>query len=167
MKNKALTYGLFIVVGIVWYQVFMRVKSNFGAEEALPVRNEALVYSRKIMKPDGFQLQANYRDPFTGKLASAETAPVNSDPNTVLPQNNLPKPKPEPVVIQWPTIKYYGLVRKTTAKDPRTLIAIDGSMYKIKQGEQVLDNIFIQKVTRDFVQVRYKKEVKTFQKIGK
>lgn len=168
MKNKGLTYGLLVVVGIVWYQVFIRVKSNFETDDVLPVNTSAAVMKRKIVKPDSFRLLANYRDPFTGKLASAETAPA-TNPNqapvatTVQP----PKPKPEPVIIPWPTIKYYGLVRKTTSKDPRTLIAIDGYMYKVKQGEQVLDNVFILKVTRDYVQVRYRKEVRTFEKVAK
>jgi hypothetical protein len=166
LKNKGLTYGLLIVVGIVWYQVFMRVKSNFEADDTLPVNTTAAVMKRKIVKPDSFRLQANYRDPFSGKLATAETAPA-TDPNQVPIATTVKPPKPEPIVVPWPTIKYYGLVRKTTSNDPRTLIAIDGYMYKVKQGEQVLDNIFILKVTRDYVQVRYRKEVRTFEKVGK
>ncbi|ASS47967.1 MAG: hypothetical protein A3D31_01250 [Candidatus Fluviicola riflensis] len=167
MKNKGLTYGLIVVVSIVWYQVFMRVKSNFETDDALPVNTTTALMKRKIVKPDSFRLQANYRDPFTGKLASSETAPT-TNPNQLPVATTIqpPKPKPEPVVIQWPTIKYYGLVRKTTSKDPRTLIAIDGYMYKVKQGEQVLDNVLVLKVTRDYVQIKYRKEVRTFEKIS-
>lgn len=146
----------------------MRVKSNFEADDTLPVNTTASVMTRKIVKPDPFRLQANYRDPFTGKLASAETAPpTNANQPPVATTVQPPKPKPEPVIIPWPTIKYYGLVRKTTSNDPRTLIAIDGYMYKVKQGEQVLDNIYIQKVTRDYVQIKYRKEVRTFEKVGR
>lgn len=153
-----------IVVGIVWYQVFIRVKSNFEANDVVPASTTSNVLKRRIVKPDPFRLQANYRDPFTGKLASAEMAPAGPNQAPVATTVKPPKPKPEPVIIQWPSIKYYGLVRKTTSKDPRTLIAIDGYMFKVKQGEQVLDNIYIQKVTRDYVQIKYRKEVRTFEK---
>lgn len=164
MKNKAFTYILIVVVGVVWYQVFLRVKSNFETEDALPQRPLSSITSRKILKPADFQLQANYRDPFTGKLASAENIPVNPNNNPTPVASTAPKPKPQPVIVSWPSIRYFGLVRKTSSKDPRTVIAIDGMIYKVKQGEQVLDNIYIQKVTRDFVEIRYRKETKTFYK---
>jgi hypothetical protein len=163
LKNKGLTYGLIVVVGVIWYQVFVRVKSNFEAEEVVPVAVESTLGKRSVQKLKAFRLQANYRDPFTGKLAATDP-PTSTvpDPNAALPAP--PKPKPEPVIIQWPAIRYYGLVRKTTAKDPRTLVSIDGNIYKVKQGEQLLDNILILKVTRDYVQIRYKKEVRTFER---
>lgn len=163
MKNKGLTYGLIVVVGIIWYQVFVRVKSNFEAEATAPALAENTLNKRPVQKPKSFRLQANYRDPFTGKMTLSDpvATPV-PDPNALPP--GPPPPKPEPVIIQWPAIRYYGLVRKTTAKDPRTLLSIDGNFYKVKQGEQLLDNILILKVTRDYVQIRYKKEVRTFEK---
>lgn len=163
MKNKGLTYGLIIVVGVIWYQVFVRVKSNFEAEEIVPVATESTMGKRTIQKPKSFKLHANYRDPFTGKLSATDPPPTLApDPNAMLPAP--PKPKPEPVIIQWPSIRYYGLVRKTTAKEARTLVSIDGNIYKVKQGEQLLDNILILKVTRDYVQIKYKKEVRTFER---
>jgi hypothetical protein len=166
VKNKGLTYGLIVVVGVVWYQVFMRVKSNFDAEEFVPQRTMEGVYARKIVKPEAFKLQADYRDPFSGSLAGAtvESPPANTNlPAT--PVVSMPKPKPEPVYVQWPSIRYYGLVRKTTSASARTLVAIDGSFYKVREGEHVLDNIYIQKVTRDYVVVKYQKETKTFNKV--
>lgn len=165
MKNKGLTYGLIVVVGVVWYQVFMRVKSNFDAEEGVPTRTAGNVFARKIVKPEAFKLRADYRDPFSGSLAGATAAAPALDPNAQPVVLNPPKPKPEPVYVLWPSIRYYGLVRKTTATNARTLIAIDGAFYKVREGDQVLDNIFIQKVTRDYVVVKYRKETKTFAKM--
>lgn len=167
MKNKGLTYGLIIVVGVVWYQVFMRVKSNFETEDAVPTHAANNVFARRIVKPDAFALKADYRDPFSGSLAGAVAAEhAAPDPNSqVQPVVNVPKPKPEPVYVPWPAIRYYGLVRKTTSTSARTLISIDGSVYKVREGDQVLDNIFIKKVTRDYVVVTYRKETKTFNKI--
>jgi len=160
-----LTYGLLVVVGVVWYQVFMRVKSNFEVEEGIPAHNETSMVKQRISKRDAFQLKADYRDPFTGTLASdAPELPAITDP-LMNPIPAPPKPKPEPVYVQWPSIRYYGLVRKTTSANPRTLLSIDGYFYKVTQGENVLDDIYILKVTRDYVQIRYRKEVKTFNKI--
>lgn len=167
MKSKGLTYGLIVVVGIVWYQVFMRVKSNFDADATVPVQPMAGVLSRKIVKPDPFQLRADYRDPFSGSLAGATDPLSTTNVNQAAkpPEATVPKPKPQPVVVPWPSIKYYGLVRKTTSEHSLTMLAIDGYFYKVKQGDQVLDDIYILKVTRDYVQVRYRKEVKTFEKV--
>lgn len=164
MKNKAFTYILVAVVGVVWYQVFLRVKSNFASETTFPERplNEQL--KRKIVKPADFHLMANYRDPFTGRLASAESTPAPADPGTAVSAPPVPRPQSQPVINPWPSIRYFGLVRKTTAADPRTLLSIDGAYYKVRQGDLVLDDIQILKVTRDFVQIRYRKEVKTFYK---
>ena len=36
MKNKALTYVLLLVVGLIWYQVFYRVADNLFPEDSLP-----------------------------------------------------------------------------------------------------------------------------------
>lgn len=155
------------MVGVIWYQVFVRVKSNFEAEDVPTNLSNTTVEKRTVKKPDSFRLLANYRDPFTGKLSAQENPVPSPNPNVPPVNPPVPKPKPEPVIIQWPSIRYYGLVRKTTSKDPRTLLSIDGSYYKVKQGEQLLDNITIVKVTRDFVQIRYKKELRTFEKMGK
>lgn len=167
MKNKGLTYGLIVVVGIVWYQVFMRVKSNFDADATPPPQPMAAVLARKIVKPDDFRLRADYRDPFSGSLAGAmDPVPATNVNQTLLkPEASAPKPKPQPVVVPWPSIKYYGLVRKTSSEHSLTMLAIDGYFYKVRQGEQVLDDIYIVKVTRDYVQVKYRKEVRTFDKV--
>lgn len=162
MKNKSLTYGLLIVVGVIWYQVFVRVKSNFEAE-AVPPPAQSGMMARHIVKPEAFHLRADYRDPFSGALASA----VSETPSAPVALSSVPpppKPKPEPVMVRWPAIRYYGLVRKTTSEKPRTLITIDGSFYKVRQGDIVLDDILIRKVTREFVEVTYRKETKTFYK---
>lgn len=161
MKNKGLTYALILVVGIVWYQVFVRVKSNFVAEE-VALNPQTMLYSKKIVKPQDFKLQANYRNPFSGSLNTDLNKPINPNPSATL-LKKVPEVK-IPATIIWPIIKYYGLVRKTTSNQPRSLLSIDGDFFRLKQGETVLDNILVKTVTRDSVVVKYRGIVRVFRK---
>lgn len=166
MKNKGLTYGLVIVVGVIWYQVFIRVKSNITAEDGLPVAAQQLDGKKWLSKRETFPLRVNYRDPFTGSLAGMSNEPEPVAQMPLIPvEPPMPKPKPEPP--QWPAIRYYGLVRKTSSSTPRTLLTIDGVFYQLKQGDAALDNVLIKKTYRDSVVINYKKQNRTFYKIDR
>ena|GEM_PF-1099554 len=167
MKGKGLTYALVLIVGVIWYQVFIRVKSNLVADEATTTSLTGTANGKRLSKREQFSLQANYRDPFTGNLSAASdnaAAPVvnNLPPQFIEP----PQPKPKPLPPQWPAIRYYGLVRKTTSSLPRTLLNIDGAFYQLKQGDAVLDNILVKKTYRDSVVINYRKQNRTFYKMN-
>ena len=156
MKNKALTYGLLIVVAAIWYQVFFRVKNNLLGDTELappPSTNRAMLTP---IARDTFDLKANYQDPFgEGKKRHVSNAP-NINPSRPPVRRNVP-----PREISWPSMQYYGLVRKTNSKTPLAILKVDGLQLMLRKGDELFNGIYINQIWRDSVQVRRKKDHKT------
>jgi hypothetical protein len=158
LKNKGFTYGLLIVVGIVWYQVFVRIKSNLSSDDVEvvePMNNN--ISFKNIKKRKRIYIAANYRDPFLNSIKaqdkkdSIQKTGISVAPTPVIKEKRY---------VDWPKIKYHGFVRNTDSKKPRVIIEIDNYMYKLQVGESVLDNIMIIKADNEFVKVGYQKEIK-------
>lgn len=163
-----MTYGLLIVVGVIWYQVFIRVKSNVMGGDEVVATASVRPTRQFIHKREDFRLAANYRDPFSGKLSAAENSTTPSSAGAISSQPATPKPpKPTPPPFVWPAIRYYGMVRETTSAKPLTVLTIDGEFFKLKQGEGALDDIYVKKTYRDSVVIQYKKRTKVFYKEGR
>lgn len=147
MKNKALTYLLIVVVAVIWYQVFLRIKSNVTANDdgslALSQQNLKFV----LIQKDTFLLDASYRDPFIGK-SKLETSDIPVQ--EIIP----PPPTPAKPQFTWPTINYYGWVRKTDSKNPLCIVNIDGMLLYLRKGEEIFDGIRVMAVERDFIQLK-------------
>jgi hypothetical protein len=161
MKNKNLTYVMVVVVGIVWYNVFFRIKSNLEGEDGtLPVQN-AQPLAVKALARDTFALHANYADPFRGgsNTAVAMSADLMAPP----PVPVYVEPK-APKVEYWPKVQYYGLVKRTESKRPLCIINIDDMLFYLREGESVSDNYVIRRIFRDSVIIQHNKTRRTFRK---
>lgn len=147
MKNKAFTYLLIVVVAVIWYRVFLRIKSNVTAHDegnpALSQQNLKFVLTQK----DTFLLDASYRDPFIGKAKPEADAIAVQE---IIPPSSAPA-KPQ---FTWPTINYYGWVRKTDSKNPLCIVNIDGMLLYLRKGEEIFDGIRVLAVERDFIQLK-------------
>lgn len=156
MKNKAFTYVLLVVVAIIWYQVFIRVKSNISEDAGETSTMTSLPTNFKPIVRDTFELNATYRDPFGGALKNE----VSTLETPVSPPVYTPPPKK--AEIPWPSIKYYGLVKKTDSNSPLGIVRIDGIQLHLRKGETIFDDISIHAIGRDSIQVKYQKKVRTF-----
>lgn len=158
MKNKGLTYALLIVVAFVWYKVFVRVASNFtGEDTALVQPNDRKTAFRSIER-DTFSLNASYRDPFTGSSGSLQPVTDQVPPTTSKPEAKVVKK----TTVDWPTIRYKGLIRKTNSSNPLAIIYIDGNQLYMRKGESIYDGIVLKTIHRDSVIISYKKGKRTF-----
>ncbi len=157
MKNKRFTYVLLVVVGFIYFKLFVRISDNISEEANLPVAAVDEMKLDDIRSKKSFHLMANYPDPFL------KTARIVAKPGTDIPNENIPKPvvKKEKPVVYWPAIKYYGIVQKTSSKKPRALISIDGTMYKVYSNEEIFDGIVIKSIKRESMVVSFQKEIKT------
>lgn len=158
MKNKRFTYVLLVVVGFIYFKLFVRISSNISEETDLPVAQMDQMKLDDIRVKKSFRLKANYPDPFLKGSRIVQKTASNLDPNAPPPA---PKPKKEKPVVYWPAIKYYGIVQKTSSKKPRALISIDGTMYKIYVNEEIFDGIVIKSIKRESMVVSFQKETKT------
>lgn len=160
MKNKGVTYALLIVVGLIWYNVFFRVKSNLFGEEEGFVSRENPIKPIASLERDTFVLKANYRDPFGGQVVRP---PVDPKPETD-PVVQIPRPVyQEP----WPQIVYYGQIKKTGSKTPLAILKIDGMQFYLRTGENVLDNYVIRRIFKDSVEVSHGKSKRMVKVLGR
>lgn len=157
MKNKKWTYILLGVVAIIWFQVFVRVKSNFTNDTSEIIQNQSGLTNFRIIERDTFRLVADYRDPF----GSASQISINSFENASI-DNIHQSIEPRKVDVSWPKIRYYGLVRKTDSNNPLGIINIDGMLLHLRKGETIFDDIKIISVGRDSIKVKYHNKTKTF-----
>jgi len=161
MKNKSLTYVMVVVVGIVWYNVFFRIKSNLAGDDATILLPNAQPLAVKAHERDTFALHANYPDPFRGgsNVAATLTADMLAPPPAPVYQ----EPK-APKVEYWPRVQYFGLVKRTESKKPLCIINIDDMLFYLREGESVSDNYVIRKIFRDSVIIQHNKTRRTFRK---
>lgn len=163
MKNKGLTYILLIVVGIIWYNVFFRIKGNLEEDEVQNTNSfsESLY---KVKERKEFVLNASYRDPFSGIKAPVVTSNEN---NTSPPAPIIREPKiiPPPRIHHWPKVSFYGIVKKHNSKTPLGIINIDNMLFNLREGEVVLDGIKIKKIYRDSVLLEQGKNEKMFVRV--
>lgn len=156
MKNKALTYALLIVVALIWYQVFFRVKNNLLGEDEVLVPNRSAHVALNPVQRDTFPLKANYRDPFgEEKKRSVLPQAENNAPQVNVRRSSAP-PK-----TQWPPMEYFGLVRKTESKTPLAIFKIDGLQMMVRKGDELYNAIYVNQIWRDSIQLRWGKERKT------
>lgn len=159
MKNKALTGILLVVVGLIWYNAFFRVKDSlFGEEETFTQRSLNSPISFASLSRDTFSINLEYRDPF-GETKRSYRAELTQDDQALQTRPTARRTKP---VINWPAIVYFGQVRKTSSKDPLAIISIDGHKHTMRKGEKVYDGITVKAVGRDSLVIYYQKEKRIF-----
>lgn len=155
MKNRGITFLLLLVVGIVWYKVFVRFTDDIQSN---PPQESTSIGSSPIhlSKPAHVQLNANYRDPFTGKFSELK---VKTEERPAV--SKAPVARRE---VYWPTIRYHGLIRKKGAIKSLAIVSIDGQYFQLKQGEAVLDDILLKSVQRDSIILEYHKIKRVFRR---
>jgi hypothetical protein len=164
MKNKGLTFILLIVVGVIWYKVFFRIKDNLTAEDGTQsTPNEAPIIKMKFVK-DTFTVQANYRDPFHSNN-SGVSAPTDELVNSTPVVYQAPKTVPEPPKPhRWPKMKYYGIMKSNPEKGTLAIIAIDNMLFNLREGEEAYDGITLRKIYGDSVLMAHGKYGKVLRK---
>jgi len=162
MKSKGFTYILLIIVAIIWYNVFFRVKSNLMGEEKLFSINDKGNYSVPITKKDTFKLKANYKDPF-GNINNDFLTSKNKDQALLDELSTLSKIPPEIKKIIWPQIEYKGLIKKSSSEEALCLLKINGELFNLLKGDYFLDNLFLKDVNKDYIEVEYNAESKVIE----
>lgn len=161
MKSKALTYIMLVVVGIIWYQVFFRVKGNLTGEDAeVPKPNESLATIRAISR-DTVALKVDYRDPFHYKK-TARSVSMNNDANQP-PVARVANKRPivRKPQFAWPVLTYHGLVRNRKSDKPLALIHSDGLIYNLRPGDEIFNSVYVKSVAPDSLVINHKKLRKT------
>lgn len=165
MKNKAITYLLFLIVAIVWgtiiYKIFFYSESD-GVEVRI---DNTQVKDDTQEHIDTFALSLNYPDPFLKNSKVSPRNHANTSRPTLSQSGKKPAPKAAPkkqeAIIVWPTIRYDGLIKSndiTTA-----IVTINGKSHFLKKDE-VAKEVKLLSITKDSIIVMYQQKSKTIKK---
>ena len=160
MKNKKLIYILLPLTAIIWGMIVYRIffDTNAQEESSLFVQNKS-TQNRAVAPPDTFELLLNYPDPF---LKHERRVIPNTDVSTTKKEAE-PKPQKPAEVVNWPAIKYGGLVRQVNQENELAIVTINGSSQLMKTGETVND-IKLIKIYNDSIIVSFQTQKRTIKK---
>jgi hypothetical protein len=155
MKNKKLLYILVPAVVIVWAAVAFSIFSHVHSSDT-NFEEINLHVNSKTVKNDssGYQLIANYRDPFNAGMRTANEEDISE-------QERLNRLQKMNQPITWPQIEYQGMIIHN--KKWVVLLKINNSNLIMKEGDEQF-NIKLLKMYNDSVLLKYQKNNKVFVK---
>ena len=128
MKNKRNIYFLVVAVISIWGYIAYKMYASLNPEDAIimPQNQIADFKPEKIKEIEKFTINANYRDPFLGKLFTEKKSKKR---NTSI--------KKKPIVV-FPPIIYNGLIRpKESGRPILFLITINNQQQFLSVGKQI------------------------------
>lgn len=123
-NNKKSLYFLFPVVIIIWGIAIWKIFGSFSDEP--PARQTpSIVINKpeKMVKKDTFSLLSLEGDPFLGLIYKKPGKPVKA---RVIP----------PIEIEWPVIKYLGLVSDAKISSKIYVLRINDQQYLMEAGNE-------------------------------
>lgn len=155
MENKKKTYLLLVVVLIVWgliaYKIYNAV--NPSTPKIVVSNTVSRFKPYQLTKNDSFSIQADYRDPFLGKLIHRKIK------TSVKKQSKKPKIENQEKIV-FPKINYKGIVSPRSRLDKRFIININQqtNLFKLLATHQ--DVQLLQGDSKEIV-ISYKGKQKT------
>ncbi|AWI25280.1 hypothetical protein [Flavobacterium pallidum] len=128
MNSKKSIYILLPVVigiwGLIVYQLF-----NYGdADNVTDKMPELTLRPLPVMKKNAILIDINPRDPFLGKILSADNGRAAHTGGF--------KKKTASQGLQWPEVRYKGIVSDVKEKTKVYMLTIDGATFLMKKGIQ-------------------------------
>lgn len=89
-------------------------------------------------------LNLDYRDPFLG----ASARPVHKTESSVNGATTLtttaPKPATDPLVFEWPSLQYQGMVKNRETEDGRVVLRVNGKSYLVSKGDSISELVLVE-----------------------
>ena len=132
MKNNRLIFILLPAVLAVWAIIGYRVVNYIRHDTPAQIENikKDLEFKPDSLSEDKFEIIANYRDPFL------DFVPLESKPLIRPVKVITPKPLIIPH-INWPIIKFKGLVKNHELQKSYGLITIDGKLKSVLAKNEI------------------------------
>lgn len=160
MKNKKTVYFLLPVVTLIWGIVFYRIFSaTHSSDDNNMSKDIPLPYSRPDhSRLDTFNIFANYRDPFVGRINSSYQEPTE---RVEIRKNEPPVKPPEKIVqpIKWPAIIYGGMIKNQKSNKQLVLVQINGQDKLMQEGNMV-SGVELIRIFKDSIELAFEKEKK-------
>lgn len=156
MKNNVFKIALLIITGIIYYRIYLKF---FGENQTI-IDTDSFkeeVNTHLIKPKKEFYLNLSFNDPFLEEKTSKNE--LNNIVSSV-PINEYQKPKK--TKIEWPIIKYKGMIKKSTIKSPLAIVVLDNINLLVHEKDVLFDGLIIKKINQNEILISYKKENKYF-----
>ena len=162
MSKKKINIVLIIVVLGLWGTVVYRSLNHYFLpnqdQNAVEQRGNSFNYQQ--IKKDTFELSPLHRDPFLSKQMAPATPIVYTKPSApIVKKTAAVKAPPQPTVVYWPEINYYGYIKSSQKISELILIKINNKLYKTRKND-IVEGIKIKTVFKDSIEMQLNKEVK-------
>lgn len=146
--NKILITTLIIIWSAVGYKTFYQKRTKFDSE----TKPEVLETVKPIkIDKNKFEFRLPNRDPFLDE--SIKTKNKKQPTNTIVQRSSLKK-------TAWPSISFYGFVKKEEGNKPLAIVKINDVVKKIRVGE-LIGKIKTEKIYNDSIILSINNERKT------
>jgi hypothetical protein len=165
VANKKATYGLLVLVALIWGGVIYRFFNFVGDDDNLAETSDSFqVQEIPKFQKDSFQLHKGFRDPFLGGIShgSSNVSVAVQRPVSVI---NI-APKPTQIIPQlpsepFPEVQHLGIVNNGTSGTKTHMVVINGNKYMIsKLGKYA--NVEVTELSKDYIKLKFNNEVKIF-----
>jgi hypothetical protein len=160
MKNKTITYGLLVVVLIIWGGIFYRIFISFFPADKPIAKNEQKFTIESVSgfeEAQSFALRSGYRDPFLGDTHTSDFSEENKPVKKILKKVSV-----EPS-IDWSFVKYLGLIKNSGNTRKLAMVTIHGMEYMLSEGEE-MSSVKCLKNNKDSILISYQGKVKWIKK---
>lgn len=157
MSKKKLNIFLVILLIAVWVVLLKKIFFTKTAPAAFSISNK---YTNKIeysqFSKDTFELDLSLikRDPFLNNRFREKQVSI---------KKHYKAKRKTSAKVSWPQIQYVGFVKSEANKSPLVLLRIGKRLVRLRMGKGV-DNFLVKKIYKDSVQIKYKGEVRSFNK---
>jgi hypothetical protein len=141
------------VWGMIVYKVFFR--TNAPEDPVAFVPNKTIKKSAATL-PDTFELYLNYADPF---LKNEKRVIPTNPPATKKAVGA--KPRKSVVTVNFPAVKYDGLIKKQ--ENELAIVSINGSSHFMKTGETA-NEVKLIRICNDSIIVSFQNQKRTIKK---
>ena len=166
MKNKGMTYGLLFIALVVWGGIFYRFFSaiNENNDPNFPIRAQIKKTDLLEITQDTFLLQANYKDPFLGRvIPTGLNYESNFTPRKATTTKKAKPLKPTPVQVQWPTLKYIGVIQNKNTEKLVGILQVNGQEQMVNTNDLAM-GVKILSLHKDTIALLYQNDKKTLYK---
>lgn len=160
MKNKKLSWILLPAVLAIWGMIGWKIYAAVNGEEETftgePAQAELPTDTSVV--PDEYTLLLDYRDPFFEKKPQPKQNTAGVKKAEPVPVKNS-----APVITQWPSVSYGGLVRQTQSGKTVGFLIVNGASHFVNAGD-VAGELTVTKMWSDSIEVRFGKESRRIRK---
>ena len=157
LKNKKALYILVPICILVWGLIGYSIYSGLSLDESDTFESNTVAPEMLIAETtiDSFSVSSGYRDPFMGRIISAQPKTNKSTTRT--------KPKREQ--INWNFIQFNGIISNPKSDKKLVLVKLNGKENFMKKGQEV-EGVKLLQVYADSIQVEYKLAKRYIRKLG-